>query len=134
MRIFLMIVPLTLFSSLALADVECSDRAECWPEGSAMNTGLVARQRLEKADKELNITYQRILKHLPEDEVDQYPKRALVAAQREWVKYRDAECASVGEISGGVRMWKSAYTVLCEADMTEARTRELVSQFENSDQ
>ena len=99
-----------------------------------MNTGLVARQRLGKADKVLNITYQRIVKSLPADEYDEYPKRALISAQREWVKYRDAECASVGETSGGVRMWKSAYTVICEADMTAARTRELARQFENSGQ
>jgi len=134
MRIFLMTILLALLPSAAFASVECSDRPECWPEGSAMHEGLTAKQRLEAADKELNAAYQRILKSLPADEDDEYPKRALIAAQRAWVKYRDAECASVGETSGGARMWKSTYTVLCEADMTEARTKELVHQFENPEQ
>lgn len=117
----------------AVAETECSDRPECWPEGSAMNTGLIARQDLVEADKQLNETYQRIIKTLPADETDNYPKKALIAAQREWIKYRDAQCALVGEISGGVRMWKSAYSVNCEADMTKARTKELVGLFEEAE-
>jgi uncharacterized protein YecT (DUF1311 family) len=119
-----------LSSSPWLADVECSDRPECWPEGSAMHTGLVAKQELAAADKELNKVYARILKSLPKDEPDNHPKKALVAAQREWTRYRDANCASIGEVSGGVRMWKSARTVLCEATMTQARVQELVRVFE----
>lgn len=133
MRILFVTILLVLISPSVIAETDCTDRPECWPEGSAMNTGLVANQRLEKADKQLNITYQQIVKNLPEDEDDEYPKRALIAAQREWVKYRDAECTSVGEASGGVRMWKSTYTVLCKSDMTEARTKELVNQFKNSE-
>jgi uncharacterized protein YecT (DUF1311 family) len=116
---------------MVFAEVECSDRPDCWPEGSAMNTGLTAKQSLVTADKELNITYKRIIKSLPADKEDEYPKRTLITAQREWIKYRDANCASIGEVSGGVRMWKSAYTVLCEANMTEARIKELVSVFES---
>jgi hypothetical protein len=39
----------------------------------------------------------------------------------------------VGEINGGVRMWKSDYTVGCLAEMTKARTAELVERFESND-
>jgi uncharacterized protein YecT (DUF1311 family) len=124
------VLALALSSHAWLADVECTDRPECWPEGSAMHTGLVAKQELATADKELYKVYGRILKGLPEDEADNYPKKALVAAQREWTRYRDANCASVGEVSGGVRMWKSASTVQCETTMTRARVKELVRVFE----
>jgi len=117
-----------LIPSLVLAQ----DKPEDWPEGSAMNTGLTANVRFEKADKELNVTYQRILKNLPADQNDDYPRKTLITAQREWVKYRDASCDLVGEISGGVRMWKSAYNSICRADMTEERTKELVKLFEDS--
>jgi uncharacterized protein YecT (DUF1311 family) len=123
---------LALSSNPWLADAECTDRPECWPEGSAMHTGLVARQELATADKELNTVYSRIIAGLPADEADNYPKKALVAAQREWIKFRDANCASVGEVSGGVRMWKSAATVQCETAMTQARVKELVQTFEGS--
>ena len=134
MRSLFAITILSFWPWLASAqDTACTDRPECWPEGSAMNTGLQAQQRLKRADKDLNATYQRILGKLPADESDEYPKRALIAAQREWVKWRDAQCASVGESSGGVRMWKSAYTTMCEAEMTEARTKELSKQFEDAE-
>ena len=121
---------LALNSAISVAGPECTDRPECWPEGSAMHTGLVAKLQFADADKRLNSVYSRILKSLPEDEADNYPKKALVAAQREWVKYRDANCASVGEVSGGVRMWKSSYTVICETDMTEERIKELMRVFD----
>ena len=123
---------LALSSNPWLADAGCTDRPECWPEGSAMRTGLVARQELASADKELNTVYSRIISGLPADEADNYPKKALVAAQRECIKFRDANCASVGEVSGGVRMWKSAATVRCETAMTQARVKELVRVFEAS--
>ncbi len=132
MRTLYAIAMLSLCPWLVFADVECTDRPECWPDGSAMHTGLLAEEQLQKVDKELNTTYQRILKSLPPDEEDEYPKRALIAAQRQWVKYRDAECTSISESRGGVRMWKSANTRVCEADMTEKRTQELVKQFEGS--
>ena len=125
-------VLLVLALLVAHAGPECTDRAECWPDGSAMNTGLKAKERLVLADKELNAVYRRIVDGLPPDASDNHPKRALIAAQREWVKWRDARCASVGESGGGVRMWKSTYTVVCEADMTEARAKELIGQFEGS--
>ena len=126
------VLVLALSSHAWLADVECTDRPECWPEGSAMHTGLVAKQELATADKELNKVYARIIGGLPADEADNYPKKALVAAQREWIKFRDANCASIGEVSGGVRMWKSAATVQCETTMTQARVKELVQTFEGS--
>jgi len=66
-----------------------------------------------------------LLKAMPEDKPDDYPKRMLVAAQRAWIPYRDATCNLKGELTGAVRMWKSAHTVNCLADITQARTKEL---------
>ena len=102
-----------------------SHRAKDWPEGSAMHTGHLAKERLANADKELNRVYRQLLKELPKDESDNFPRKALVDAQKAWVRYRDASCALVGEVTGGVRMWKSTYSVLCEAEETERRTAEL---------
>jgi len=133
MRTALLIVLLATIAPASLAATECSDKPECWPDGSAMRTGLQAGVDLKKADRELNVTYQRIVKSLPDDQDDNYPRRALVAAQREWVKFRDANCAAIGEVSGGVRMWKSAYDGLCQLDMTKARTAELKNRYEPSD-
>ncbi len=132
MRTLFLVAALSL-PCLAYADKNCTDRPECWPEGSAMNTGLLAQQELKRVDRELNATYQRIMTALPPDEPDEHPQRSLIEAQRAWIKWRDAECNMVGEINGGVRMWKSANTVGCLAEMTKARTAELVKRFENND-
>lgn len=115
---------LTLLSvpMLALAD---DHRPQDWPEGSAMHTGRTAQLRFAAADKQLNDTYQKLLKAMPEDEADHYPRKVVVEAQRAWIRYRDASCALHGELNGGVRMWKSAKAVLCKADTTEKRTAEL---------
>jgi uncharacterized protein YecT (DUF1311 family) len=122
-------------SPVALSsDSECSDRPECWPEGSAMHTGLTGRQELEKADKELNKVYARIMASLPADSADDHPRRSLIEAQRAWIKWRDAHCNLVGEISGGMRMWKSAYSSVCLADVTSARTAQLIELFEGDDE
>ena len=100
-------------------------RAQDWPEGSAMHTGRTQQARLAVADKELNSVYQALLKAMPEDKPDDYPKRTLIAAQRAWIPYRDATCNHAGESTGAVRMWKSTHTTTCLADMTQARTKEL---------
>ncbi len=113
----LMAVPM-----LALAD---DHRPQDWPEGSAMHTGRTAQLRYAVADKRLNDTYQKLLKAMPEDESDHYPRKVVVEAQRAWIRYRDASCAVHGELNGGARMWKSAQNMTCKADATEKRTTEL---------
>lgn len=113
---------LTLLPTQSVAD---NHLAKFWPEGSAMHTGRLAQERLAANDKELNRVYQALLMAMPEDKPDDYPKRTLVAAQRAWIPYRDATCNLKGELTGAVRMWKSAHTTHCLADVTQARTKEL---------
>jgi len=120
------IVLTALLAAPALANAD-NHRAQDWPEGSAMHTGRLAQNRLAAADKKLNATYQVLLKAMPRDEPDNYPRKALVGAQRAWIAYRDASCALAGEMSGAVRMWKSTHTVICEAEFTEKRAVELSS-------
>ena len=59
--------------ALLSAEVECSDRPECWPEGSAMRTGLLARQAEEKQRIELQQAQERLveLPFVPADSDDQ---------------------------------------------------------------
>lgn len=109
------------------------DRPEDWPEGSAMHTGLLARRELEAADRHLNRVYRRLLRQLPADEPDHHPRRALVEAQRAWIRFRDAECALAGETEGGIRMWKSAQDIACQARMTRERVERLERLLEHSD-
>lgn len=55
-------------------------------QGNQPAMNQCAKAGFEKADKELNTQYQKLLKCLPAER-----KELLKAAQRDWVKYRDSE-------------------------------------------
>lgn len=85
------------------------------------------------ADSELNATYQRILKAYDE-RIKQEPKfaeakTALINAQRQWIKFRKADCDAVYEYNaaGTIRIPAAFY---CDASHSKARTQELVEQYE----
>lgn len=121
MRIFLL-APLML-PLVAMADTSCNDMDV--PEGSAIYANCIAELQLTAADKRLNETYKKLQQNLLPDGPNNHPKKALIEAQRAWIKYRDASCEFVGEITGAASTWKSAKFVECQAEMTEKRTSEL---------
>jgi len=75
----------------------------------------------DHADAELNATYKTALARLKTDKAQH---QRLVAAQRAWIAFRDAECAlATGNADGG-----SVYPMLmaqCMADLTTRRTAAL---------
>lgn len=86
-----------------------------------------AQKKINIADKKLNATYKELLAKIPEDYGPdrRNPKKALIDAQRLWIKYRDANCQFHGDITGGAPDWVGAFSMLCILEMTEARTNEL---------
>ncbi|MGB3834544.1 MAG: lysozyme inhibitor LprI family protein [Mesorhizobium sp.] len=74
-----------------------------------------------KADKALNETFRQIEKRLADDTSG---KARLIAAQKAWIAFRDAECTfqSSGE-DGGTAAPMVATS--CRATLTEDRTRQL---------
>lgn len=89
------LVPFFVLAGLArLAHAQpCGDL----PTQAAMNTCAYAEFRTE--DARLNTTYAQLLQRLKDQpEI----KSKLVAAQRAWVRFRDAECAFAGsKVEGG---------------------------------
>jgi len=87
------------FAVLMVATVSASQAENC---GGAMNQADLnscAAAASEKSDDELNALYQKIKLRL-RDEVDS--RSTLVAAQRAWVRFRDAECKfATSAVSGG---------------------------------
>jgi uncharacterized protein YecT (DUF1311 family) len=88
-----------------------------------------AGRDFEAADKALNEQYQasrRIMKKW-DSEVSEYSRGAedaLIKAQRAWIAYRDAQCASFGfQVHGGTLEPQLIYQ--CRADLTRKRTTEL---------
>ncbi len=79
-------------------------------------TGCAAKGQAE-ADARLNAAYRDLLRYLDPDE-----RKQLVAAQRSWLAFRDADCAFFG---GGGGSLAPANRLSCEAGLTNARAVEL---------
>ena len=75
----------------------------------------------KKADKELNTTFKEVEKRLADDASG---KARLVAAQKAWIAFRDAECQFQ---SSGVDGGSAAPMVAlgCQATLTSNRTEQL---------
>jgi uncharacterized protein YecT (DUF1311 family) len=71
------------------------------------------------ADKNLNHTYNEILKNLEPDE-----KKLLIEAERLWVKFRNASCRAERSLYGTGSGAYTAYVACMEA-MTRQRTEDL---------
>jgi len=65
----------------------------------------------QKADQDLNATYARIMRFLTADE-----RPSLIEAQRQWLRYRDASCASERQLYGGGTALGPAYLACMEAE------------------
>src|SRR5262249_31402747 len=69
------------------------------------------------ADQRLNAAYKAL-----QAQIDANQRQPLLAAQRLWVQYRDANCAFYGTQDGSIRQVHAAE---CLRSMTEDRAREL---------
>ncbi|WP_395775213.1 lysozyme inhibitor LprI family protein [Agrobacterium pusense] len=90
---------------------------------------ICAGKDYEKADKELNIAYQKLRKLLIErdksaDADGKGATDALVTAQRAWVAFRDANCAVAGFQARGGSM-EPMLISSCLAEMSGKRAEEL---------
>ncbi|MFS2007811.1 lysozyme inhibitor LprI family protein [Duganella sp. CT11-25] len=77
----------------------------------------------KKAEDKLNKTYQDVLKSLDEGK-DPETKKALIEAQRAWVKFREADCKAVYQKSIGGTIRTVMY-IGCMQNRAETRIQEL---------
>ncbi|MEI9889020.1 MAG: lysozyme inhibitor LprI family protein [Rhizomicrobium sp.] len=78
-----------------------------------------AAEDYARADAVLNRTYQKVMRDL-----DDHSRALLRASQREWIKFRDAECTYVNAANEGGSIYPLVYNG-CLTDMTKTRTRQL---------
>ena len=105
-----------LFLQMGLVSADdCADNAD----QATMNA--CAAQSFEKSDKELNGLYKQIETRLA-DEAD--AKRLLVAAQRAWIAFRDAEC----KFSSSAVAQGSAYPMVA-AQCRDKLTKDRIGDF-----
>jgi len=118
-------VLLSLAASSAFAD----DAPDCTSPQTQADMTICAGKDYEKADKQLNAAYQKVRKQLAErdktaDESGKGAVDALVAAQRAWVAFRDANCDAFGFQARGGTM-EPMLVAGCIAELTDARTKQL---------
>jgi uncharacterized protein YecT (DUF1311 family) len=114
MRSFLVLICIAALTSAARAD-ECDNAMD----QQTMNA--CAHQSFEKADAELNAAYKKLQSRKKDDA---QAGKLLIAAERAWVAFRDAECAlDAGDYIGG-SIYPMVYST-CLERLTKARAAQL---------
>jgi uncharacterized protein YecT (DUF1311 family) len=106
-----------MLSSGAMAANDCASAKDQMTSDKCANNEFVA------ADKKLNATFQEIKKRLGDDADT---TKLLVAAQRAWILFRDAECTFQSSASAGGSIYPMVLTE-CKAELTRKRTNDLKS-------
>jgi len=110
------------FLFLVVSVVSDVARAQSQPE---MNATSLAE--FQKADARLNVTYKKLLASL-----DAEGKKKLIAAERAWVAYRDAQADfDADSAARGGSMEPLEYNEAC-LELTEARIKELEKAIANN--
>ena len=109
---------------------------DCGNAQTQMAMNICAQRDYEQADAQLNTQYKLTRDEMREADKGASPSTsgaedALVKAQRAWVAYRDAHCASYGFQARGGSMEPMLISG-CQADLTRQRTQELTDLTENS--
>ena len=88
----------------------------------------------QKVETKLNETYQRIIRSLdqPDTELEKFSqmKSSLIAAQREWGKFRDADCKAVYTFYQGGTIRGLMFTA-CMQSHAEDRIKDLQALEQN---
>ncbi|TCL74492.1 lysozyme inhibitor LprI family protein [Rhizobium sp. BK251] len=101
----------------------------CGDQNAQADMNICAQKDYEAADKELNEQYRQTKARMVEWDKDlsenlKGAEKALLAAQRAWIAYRDAECAAEGFQARGGSL-EPFLVSSCLATLTRARTKEL---------
>lgn len=133
MRTILLVTAALIAAPVVAADVECTDRPECWPETSGMYSALRLREKLDAAIEKLNEQFEALLKDV--ERMDKQEKffafdadrlvRELKASQEAWLKYSNAHCAVVGMAGQAGSAWQNSQAHECEIGLVEVRASEV---------
>ncbi len=119
-----------------LSHVQAEDlpRSKCDDTAGAAQLGKRHNDALAVTDKRLNAIYDLIVKMFDAGAVDPASaffydkKRDLVAAERAWVKFRDAQCAAE---AGMLSQASASGTVVATGDCLMKMTRERIAYLEH---
>lgn len=108
-------------SSFSIAVPAIAQEPDCKDPQTQSDMTICAGRDYQKADKSLNASYSKIRERLADDEP---VRKALLEAQRAWIKFRDAECAfsTMGTEGGSIQPMLKA---MCLTELTEQRIQQL---------
>ena len=121
-------------ASVQCAEEQCTDRPECWPEGSAMRTLLLQGEQGSRLEETLRKSHEELVALVAAAKVQsrgmtlQPPPRlidALKSQQIAWVKYRDEECELLGALTEAGGQWPSAHATRCSNNLTDLRLKRI---------
>ncbi|WP_409079692.1 lysozyme inhibitor LprI family protein [Pseudomonas sp. SG20056] len=119
---------LLAFSIEAYAEPE--KNIDCTNAFSTQDIEQCASISLENTEKELNLTYKKLVNSLsqPNTEYDNYTeyRRHLLTAQRAWIKFREADCAAQYEMHRSGTIRNSIY-LACKEERAKQRIKELTN-------
>ena len=117
-RVFFAVSLLAVMASLpAKAEMFGPGFQPCGKETSTPAVVECVQAKINAADQRLNAAYKAL-----QAQIDNAQRQPLLATQRLWVQYRDANCAFYGTHDGSIRQVQAAE---CLRSMTEDRAREL---------
>ncbi|WP_246008502.1 lysozyme inhibitor LprI family protein [Afifella aestuarii] len=105
--------------------------AECADPQTQAEMNACAAQTFEEADAALNEAWPKVLEYYRALDAElsddlKGAEEALLEAQRTWIVFRDAHCASVGFAARGGTM-EPLLVTSCKADLTRERTDQLLA-------
>jgi len=111
-------------TGLSEAEIRENSSGDCG-RGTQLDMNICMQYLYFEADAKLNETYLDLLSRLKRKQ----DRDALKAAQRAWIKFRDAECNfTTGKWAGG--SMRPTAVSSCRKTMTEARTNDLTQQLQ----
>jgi uncharacterized protein YecT (DUF1311 family) len=128
------VVLILCLASAAGAENKCTDLPECWPEGSAMHTGLLLVQRQRIVEQRLERNHAQLITLVSSAKsddgtvvTDERLLEALKTQQVAWLRYRNEECELIGSLTGAGGGWPSTYASRCNLNHAEQRDRRVRS-------
>ena len=117
-RIFFTVPVLALMATFPVeAEMLGPGFQPCGEKTSTLAVVECVQAKTNVADQRLNAAYKAL-----QARIDAALRQPLLAAQRLWVQYRDANCGFYGTQDGSIRQVQAAE---CIRSMTEDRAREL---------
>lgn len=120
-----------LLPPLGMAE-ECTDRADCWPEGSATHTGLLLAQEMKALDDAMDEAHRSLIEKVSAAPVtEETPQdnsllsKALREQQKAWLRYRSGECLLIGTLTGAGGSWPSTYANDCALSLGQQRLEDI---------